>query len=67
MKEINLLFQHERETKNTVVFSEVLNEEHAVAAIGTLYLQKPVHRELGAPKSLSIQLRSAAGRPEALV
>ena len=67
MTTLRLLFEFARDTKNTAVFKEVLSKEHTAAAIGTLYVQKPVHKQLGSPKSLSVVLGSAAGTPESLV
>lgn len=44
----------ERETKNTVRFAE--DEHSGENAIGTLYLQKGTHQELGQPKRIKVEI-----------
>lgn len=53
MKSIRVKFEHEKETKNTVRFSEVISETDA-AVIGTLYVQKAALKELGLKEGVGI-------------
>lgn len=44
---IRVQFEVERETKNTIRFSEVLGGPLDVPKIGTLYVSKPTLKEIG--------------------
>jgi len=58
---LELTFDKDRETKNTVRFEERAGEDPPV--VGTLYLQKWALRRLGEPEVL--QVRIEAGEPPA--
>ena len=65
---IELSFQRERETKNTVRFEEEVTD--APPMVGTLYLQKYALNRLGNPDCLRVTIEAAAvgaGRPLAAV
>ncbi len=55
---IELIFDRERETKNTVRFQE--RETDDAPAIGTLYVQKHVLKRLGEPEQLRVTLDGAS-------
>ncbi len=65
---LELSFQRERETKNTVRFEEQVTD--APPVVGTLYLQKYAVNRLGNPDSLRVTVEAVAagrGRPLAPV
>ena len=66
---LELSFQRERETKNTVRFEEQVTD--APPVVGTLYLQKYALNRLGNPDCLRVTVEAAAavgaGRPLAPV
>jgi hypothetical protein len=56
---VRVQFKKERETKNTVVYSEVVDEDKdKEPAIGTLYLRKTAANELadGGPEGLEVEV-----------
>ncbi len=55
MKEVTLQFVKERETKNTVRYEEVEQETMALA-VGTLYVQKHLLKQMGNPEKLSVTI-----------
>jgi hypothetical protein len=50
-----LTFTHEKDTKNTVRFSEDGDEN----VVGTLYVQKAAHEALGSPTALTVTIDAA--------
>jgi len=65
---LDLSFQRERETKNTVRYEEQVTD--APPVVGTLYLQKYALNRLGNPDYLRVTIETAAedvGRPLAPV
>jgi hypothetical protein len=58
--EVTRRFRYERETKNTVRFQEVEDGDGEPEAVGTLYVQKWLLRQLGNPKELVVTLRAPA-------
>ena len=65
---LDLSFQRERETKNTVRYEEQVTD--AASVVGTLYLQKYALNRLGNPDCLRVTIEAAAegaGRPLAPV
>lgn len=62
MSELALSFRRERETKNTVRFSE--DGDEAEQAIGTLYLKKEALEQLGNPEELTVTVRALMGARE---
>lgn len=50
-------FRFERETKNTVRFEEIENDEAPV--IGSLYLQKHAHKRIGSPQKITVRIEAA--------
>ena len=65
---LDLSFQRERETKNTVRYEEQVTD--APPVVGTLYLQKYALNQLGNPDCLRVTIDAAAegaGRPLAPV
>ena len=55
---LELSFQRERETKNTVRFEEKVTD--APPVVGTLYLQKYALNRLGNPDCLRVTIEAAA-------
>jgi hypothetical protein len=55
---LELSFQRERETKNTVRYEEQVTD--APPVVGTLYLQKYALNRLGNPDSLRVTIEAAA-------
>ena len=55
---LELSFQRERETKNTVRYEEQVTD--APPVVGTLYLQKYVLNRLGNPDRLRVTIEAAA-------
>ena len=53
---IEVVFELERETKNTVRLTELETNEAPV--IGTLYVQKHAYKNLGSPKRLKIRVEA---------
>jgi hypothetical protein len=61
---LDLSFQRERETKNTVRYEEQVTD--APPIVGTLYLQKYALNRLGNPDCVRVSIEAAAqgaGRP----
>jgi hypothetical protein len=61
---LDLSFQRERETKNTVRYEEQVTD--APPIVGTLYLQKYALNRLGNPDCVRVTIEAAAqgaGRP----
>ncbi len=50
--------RQERETKNTIRFEELENEEGNPPLIGTLYVQKWALKRLGNPEVLTLELEA---------
>jgi hypothetical protein len=61
--EVTRRFRYERETKNTVRFQEVEDANGEPEAIGTLYVQKWLLRQLGNPKHLVVAIRVPEKQP----
>jgi hypothetical protein len=55
---ITLTFEVEKETKNTVRFTEALGDGQP-AVVGTLYVQKFAIQKLGNPSSLTVTIAGA--------
>ena len=55
MHRIELKFEAERETKNTMRFAEVESDEHP-AAVGTLYVSKFTLRQMDNPTKLVVTI-----------
>lgn len=53
---IEVEFEFERETKNTVRLAEVEGDE--APAIGSLYLQKHAYKKLGSPRRLKVKIEA---------
>ena len=49
---VEVVFEFERETKNTVRLTEV--EGNDAPVIGALYLQKHAYKKLGSPKRIKV-------------
>jgi len=58
MKELNITFTKERETKNTVRFTEVTPSDTDAPKVGTIYVSKSALKELDwdENKTLGIKL-----------
>lgn len=58
---MTVIFKMEKETRNTIKFAEVLQDELDAAKIGTLYVQKATLKEIGwqSGKPLEIELKVA--------
>jgi hypothetical protein len=52
---LELEFERVRDTKNTVVFAEVVEEDEA-AAVGSLYVQKHALPALGKPTRITVTI-----------
>lgn len=55
---VDVKFVHERSTKNTERFSEVV-EEGQSPFVGTLYLRKDKHRGIGSPLAITVTIRAS--------
>lgn len=53
---IEVEFEFERETKNTVRLAEVEGDE--APAVGSLYLQKHAYKKLGSPRRLKVKIEA---------
>lgn len=60
---ITVRFKRERETKRTMRFQELVEDDQH-PAIGALYVQKPTYAELGSPETVSVQVTAAAESTE---
>ena len=58
MSHITIQLRKERETKNTIRFEEMENEEGNPPLIGTLYVQKWALKRLGDPDVLTLHLEA---------
>ena len=58
MESITIHLRKERETKNTIRFEELENEEGNPPLIGTLYVQKWALKRLGNPEVLTLHLEA---------
>lgn len=56
-KEIRLVMEAEKETKNTLRFAEVERDDGLPAVAGTLYVQKYWLRRLGSPQRIEVVVR----------
>ena len=59
MESITIRLRKERETKNTIRFEEMENEEGNPPLVGTLYVQKWALKRLGNPERLTLRLEAA--------
>ena len=59
MTDITIQLKKERETKNTIRFEEMENEEGNPPLVGTLYVQKWALKRLGDPEMLTLTLTPA--------
>ena len=59
MESITIRLRKERETKNTIRFEEMENEEGNPPLVGTLYVQKWALKRLGDPERLTLRLEAA--------
>jgi hypothetical protein len=53
---LKLTFKQERDTKNTIRFTEVVEDELDAQKIGSIYLSKPALKELGWTRGASLEL-----------
>ena len=53
---IEVEFEFERETKNTVRLAEVEGDE--APAVGSLYLRKHTYKKLGSPRRLKVKIEA---------
>jgi hypothetical protein len=60
---LELTFTRERETKNTVRYSEVLDDGQDRGYVGSLYLLKAKDDELGQPGGLAVTITPSTGEP----
>ena len=58
MESITIHLRKERETKNTIRFEELENEEGNPPLIGTLYVQKWALKRLGNPEKVTLRLEA---------
>ena len=58
MSNITIQLRKERETKNTIRFEELENEEGNPPLIDTLYVQKWALKRLGDPEVLTLHLEA---------
>lgn len=49
-------FEYEKDTKNTIRFKEVLEDELDTTKVGTIYIQKSFLKELGYKKEDNITI-----------
>jgi hypothetical protein len=56
-KTINVLFDYERDGKNTVRFTE--RNENREPVIGKLYMRKAAYDRLGKPKAINLAVTAA--------
>lgn len=54
---LEAVFEYERETKNTVRFTEKIGENPAI--VGTIYIQKYALNKLGNPKKIKVTIEKA--------
>ena len=59
MESITIRLRKERETKNTIRFEEMENEEGNPPLVGTLYVQKWALKGLGDPERLTLRVEAA--------
>ena len=59
MESITIHLRKERETKNTIRFEELENDEGNPPLVGTLYVQKWALKRLGDPERLTLRLEAA--------
>lgn len=59
MSSLQMTFKRERETKNTVRFSEVVEDYTQPGVIGTLYVQKTSAEYLGNPETLIVTVANS--------
>ena len=59
MTDVKIRFEREKETKNTVRFSEAAADGDPLV-VGTLYVQKFALKELGQPEAVEIIIRPAS-------
>ncbi len=55
---ITVRFKRERETKRTMRFQEMVEDDQH-PAIGALYVQKPAYAELGRPETVKVEVTAA--------
>lgn len=55
---MKLLFERERDTKNTIRYAEVPQTEDEPVVVGTLYIQKFAARELGNPERVVVTIEA---------
>lgn len=60
-EKIEVFFDKEKETKNTVRFQEAENEQGEPPLIGTLYVQKWALKRLGDPERIRVALVADIG------
>lgn len=53
---MEIQFEYEKDTKNTIRFKEVLEDELDTAKVGTIYIQKSFLKELGYEKGSDIKI-----------
>ena len=51
---MEIQFEYEKDTKNTIRFKEILEDELDTAKVGTIYIQKSFLKELGYEKGSNI-------------
>jgi hypothetical protein len=53
---MEIQFEYEKDTKNTIRFKEILEDELDTAKVGTIYIQKSFLKELGYEKGSNINI-----------
>ena len=53
---MEIQFEYEKDTKNTIRFKEILEDELDTAKVGTIYIQKSFLKELGYKKEDNITI-----------
>ncbi|MCD7866757.1 MAG: hypothetical protein LUG62_00825 [Clostridiales bacterium] len=59
---MNVTFEMEKATKNTIRFTEVLNDELDAPKIGTIYVPKATLSEIGWKSGMKLIVGVAAGK-----
>jgi len=58
-KKIELMFEIEKETKNTIRFAELEDQDGQPPVVRTLYLQKFATKKLGEPTKIKVVIEPA--------
>ncbi len=60
MKTIKLFFVPEKDTKNTIRFSEVVNNDLDICKVGAIYLNKSALKEMGWQRGQQLEVTITA-------